>query len=326
MQIDNGVQRGKNNSMTETANFLELYISESTLDEVLAGMRDPLPLAQDKRPQIVKRLRDMYLAVHIEHRLAPMGTRTDLDKALKPLLRQSLDLQRRIGDEEIQWMNKILSVAALDRYVQSKKSGASSNTYVPPPNILERTESALSDFSKLLEHLCNMIDHFDKLDPNEYAEWIGSAETEREVYVRNEITPHFRKRGGLGPDTIAVRHIAEIYEFAFERQFSINPRENYKRDDDDVEIDPSMLARYSGKAIEFACAVAHVLKIGGIFVPYREKDPSAIHPNGQSRIDVLALNREMALAGERVAEGRLINRIGDLWINDSRRQRKAAAK
>ena len=46
------------------------------------------------------------------------------------------------------------------------------------------------------------------------------------MYIRNEIVAHFRKRGGIGPDTTAVRRIAEIYEFAFERRFSINPREN----------------------------------------------------------------------------------------------------
>jgi hypothetical protein len=312
--------------MTGTQNILDLYISENTLDEILATMRDPRPIARDRRPKIVERLRDLYLAVHIEHRLAPMNTRTDLDKALKPLLRQALDLQRRIGDDEIQWMNKILSIAALDLYVQSKKSGAPSETYIQPHDILQRTEVSLNDFSKLLNHLCTMIEQFDKLDPEQYAEWIGSAGTEKEVYIRNEVTPHFRKRGGLGPDTIAVRHIAEIYEFAFERQFSINPRENYKLRSDGIEIDPSLRTRFSGRAVEFACAVARVLKIGGIFVPYREKDPSATHQDAQSRIDILTMNKEMALVRERVPENLLINRIGDLWINDSRRREKAVTK
>jgi hypothetical protein len=313
--------------MTETKNFLDLYITEDTLDEILAAMRDPLPIAPDGRPQIVERLRELYLAVHVEHRLAPMNTRTDLDKALKPLLRQSLDLQRRIGDDEIQWMNKILSVAALDLYVQSKKSGAPSETYVPPPDILQKTESALRDFSKLLTHLCTMMDQFDELDPEEYAEWIKSAGNKKEIYIRNEITPHFRKRGGVGPDTIAVRHIAEIYEFAFGRQFSINPRENYERGRDDIKIDPSKVARYSGRAVQFACAVIKVLKIGGILVPHTEKNLPTIPPDvDPSEIDILALNKELAFAREDVQEGRLINRIGDLWINDSRRREKEVGK
>src|SRR5258707_11029809 len=106
--------------MTETNEFSELYITENTLDEILAAMGNPRPIAPDKRPKIIERLRELYLAVYIEHRLAPMNTRTKLDKTLKPLLRQSLDLQRRIGDDEIQWMNKVLSIAALDLYFQSK--------------------------------------------------------------------------------------------------------------------------------------------------------------------------------------------------------------
>ena len=109
--------------MTETKDFSELYITENTLDEILATLSDPPPIAPDKRPKLIEHLRELYLAVHIEHRLAPMNTRTKLDKTLKPLLRQSLDLERRIGDDEIQWMNKILSIAALDLSVQSKKAG-----------------------------------------------------------------------------------------------------------------------------------------------------------------------------------------------------------
>ena len=79
------------------------------------------------------------------------------------------------------------------------------------------------------------------------------------MYIRNELVPHFRKRGGIGPDTTAVRRIAEIYEFAFERRFSINPRETYERSD--VKIDLSNQARYSGRSVKFACAVVKALKI-----------------------------------------------------------------
>lgn len=313
--------------MTETNEFSELYITENTLDEILATMSNPLPIAPDKRPEIIEHLRQLYLAVHIEHRLAPMNTRTKLDKTLKPLLRQSLDLQRRIGDDEIQWMNKILSIAALDLYVQSKKAGAPSkkDTYIPPQDILERTEKSLGDFSKLLSHLCAMIDEFDELEPKEYPIWIGNAGTERETYIRNEIVPHFRKRGGIGPDTTAVRRIAEIYEFAFERPFSINPREPYERGN--VEIGSSKQARYSGRSVKFACAVVKALKIDGIIVPLTDKYLSDTEPDAdKSQLDLSALSRERAFAGEAVAESWLINRIGDLWIIDSRRQEKTVAK
>ncbi|MBR1240261.1 hypothetical protein JQ620_09005 [Bradyrhizobium sp. AUGA SZCCT0274] len=311
--------------MTETKDFSELYITENTLDEILATMSDPLPIVPDKRPEIIERLRELYLAVHIEHRLAPMNTRTKLDKTLKPLLRQSLDLQRRIGDDEIQWMNKILSITALDLYVQSKKAGALSkkDTYIPPQDILERTEQSLSDFSKLLSHLCNMMDQFDELEPKEYPIWIGNAGTEREMYIRNEIVPHFRKRGGIGPDATAVRRISEIYEFAFERPFSINPREPYERGD----VDSSNQARYSGRSVKFACAVVKALKIDGIIVPLTDKYLADTEPDAdKSKLDLSALSRERAFAGEAAAESWLINRIGDLWINDSRRQEKAVAK
>jgi hypothetical protein len=307
--------------MTNPQNIVDLYISESTLDEILASMRDPLPIGRDGRPQIIERLRDLYLTVNIEHRLAPTNTRTALDKALKPLLRQTLDLQRRIGDDEIHWMNKILSIAALDLYVQSKNSQVSSRNYTPPPNILQSAENALSDFSRLLNHLCTMIDQFDELNPGRYAEWIGSAGTEKEMYIRNEVTPHFRKRGGVGPDTIAVRHIAEIYEFAFGRPFSPNPIEVYERGHDD---DTSKLARYSGRAVEFACAVVKTLKIGGVLVPYTEQNLSAMKQDiDQSELDISALNKELAFGRENASKVRLINRIGDLWRNDSKRRRKA---
>lgn len=313
--------------MTEKE-LLELYITENTLDEILATMGDPLAIAPSKHQGTIERLRELYLAVHTEHRLAPMNTRTKLDKTLKPLLRQSLDLQRRIGDDEIQWMNKILSIAALDLRLKSKKSGTSSEkgAYIPPPDILQRTESALNDFSKLLNHLRTMMDQFDELGPEEYAEWIRSPGTEKEVYVRNEITPHFRKRGGIGADTIAVRHIAEIYEFAFERPFSVNWRDSYKRSD--AEIDSSNQPRYySGESVKFACAVVKVLKIGGIIVPLTEKYLSATEPDlDKSQLDISALSRERAFAGEAVRESWLVNRIGDLWLNDSRRQEKTVAE
>ena len=315
--------------MTETNEFVELYITENALDEILAAMGDPHPIAPTKHQGVIERLRELYLAVHTEHRLAPMNTRTKLDKTLKPLLRQSRDLQQRIGDDGIQWMNKILSIAALDLHLQSKKSGTSSEkgTYIPPQDILERTEKSLSDFSKLLNHLCSMIDQFDKLEPEEYPIWIGNAGNGREIYIRNEIVPHFRKRGGIGPGTIAVRHIAEIYKFAFERPFSINPREPYERGRDDIEVDPANLPRYSGRSVKFACAVVRALKIDGIIVPLTDKYLSATEPDlDKSQLDISALSRELAFAGETVRESWLINRIGDLWINDSRQQEKTAAE
>ena len=55
--------------MTETNEFVELYITENTLDEILAAMGNPRPITPDKRPDIIERLRELYLAVHLEHRL-----------------------------------------------------------------------------------------------------------------------------------------------------------------------------------------------------------------------------------------------------------------
>jgi hypothetical protein len=49
--------------MTETKGFVEEYITENTLDEILSAMRDPLPIAPDKQPEIIEHIREILLAV-----------------------------------------------------------------------------------------------------------------------------------------------------------------------------------------------------------------------------------------------------------------------
>jgi hypothetical protein len=318
--------------MSETQYPFEPSISESTVDAILAAMGNAPEAAHDKRPQIVNRFRELVLVVHTEHRLSSMNTRTKLDKTLKPLLRDVSSLRRRIGDDELYWMNELLSVTALDLYVTSKKSANAHATsrYVPPSGILEQTEGPLRNFETLLNHLCDMIEQFDRVDPSEYYTWIGSAGSKREVYIRNEVVPHFRKRGGIGPDTIAVRGIAEIYEYVFDRPFNVNsiedtPRYQQQRDKLDASSIKATLPRYAGTAIRFSCAVIKALQLEGFFAAYSQGKKSE-KAEREDQFEPQEWKRASALMGRQISETHLINRVGDIWTNDSRRRKKATAK
>jgi hypothetical protein len=320
-------------NMSETQYPFEPSISESTVDEVLAAMGDPPEVAHDKRPQIVNLFRELILVVHTEHRLSSMNTRTKLDKTLRPLLRDVASLRRRIGDDELHWMNKLLSVAALDLYVKSKKSADTPDAtrYVPPNGILEQTEGPLRNFERLLKHLCDMIEQFDQVDSSEYYTWIGSAGSHREVYIRDEIVPHFRKRGGVGPDTIAVRGIADIYEYAFDRPFNVNsiedtPRYQQQRDKLDAGGIKATPPRYAGSAISFSCAVIKALQLEGFFAAYSQDRTTIEKTEREDQLEPPEWKRASALMGRQISEPHLINRVGDIWTNDSRRRKKLTAK
>lgn len=320
--------------MSETQNLFETSISESTVDEVLAAMRDPPQMSRDKWPQIANLFRELVLNVHTEHRLSSMNTRTKLDKTLKPLLHDVASLRRRIGDDELHWMNKLLSVAALDIYDKSTKSTDSydATRYVSPNDVLENTEGAVRDFERLLNHLCDMIEQFDRVDPGEYYTWIGSAGSEREMYIRGEVTPHFRKGGGIGPDTIAIRRIAEIYEYAFDRPFAITslegkPRyENERGEFDARNVRPVGLARYSGPGIEFSCAAIKALQLDGFFSAYAQDRLMPEKKQAEDQLEPRDWKRESALMERRISHVHLINRIGDIWRNDSKRRKKGTEK
>ncbi|MBM7486726.1 hypothetical protein ACVWWI_000158 [Bradyrhizobium sp. USDA 3686] len=318
--------------MSETRYTFEPSISESTVDEVLAAMGDPPEVAHDKRPQIASMFRELILVVHTEHRLSSMNTRTKLDRTLRPLLRDVASLRRRIGDDELHWMNKLLSVAALDLYVTSKKSADTTDAarYVPPNDILEQTEGPLRNIETLLNHLCDMIEQFDRVDPSEYYAWIGSACSKREVYIRDEVVPHFRKRGGISPDTIAVRGVAEIYKYAFDRPFNVNsiedtPRYQQQRDKLEARGIKATLPRYAGTAIRFSCAVIKALKLEGFFAAYSQ-DRKIETAETEDQLERPEWKRASALMGGHISETHLINRIGDIWTNDSRRRKKLRAK
>ncbi|MCW2189492.1 hypothetical protein AB7M45_002262 [Bradyrhizobium elkanii] len=316
--------------MSETQNPFEPSISESTVDEVLATMRDPQEVARDKWPRIADLFRQLVLVVHTEHRLSSMNTRTKLDKTLRPLLRDVSSLRRRIGDDELYWMNKLLSVAALDLYVKSTNPDEP-NRYVAPHDILEHTVAQLSDFERLLNHLFDMIEQFDRVDPGEYYTWIGSAGSKREVYIRDEVVPHFRKGGGIGPDTIAVRRIAGIYEYAFDRRFNVNSIDDTlgylkRRDDRDARGVKANLPRYSGPGIEFSCAVIKALQLDGFFSAYGQDKSTLEKKQREDQHGPPDWKRASALMERQISEVQLINRIGDIWRNDSKRSKKLTPK
>ncbi|WP_316186487.1 hypothetical protein [Bradyrhizobium sp. SZCCHNRI2014] len=315
--------------MSETQDILEPSISENTVDQILAAMRNPPKIARSKWPQLTNLLYELIILVHTEHRLSSMNTRTKLDKTLKPLLRDVASLRRRIGEEELHWMNKLLSVAALDLYVKSAKSTDphDAKRYVPPHDILEQTEGPLREFERLLDHLCDMIEQFDRVDPGEYYNWIGSAGSKREVYVRNEVVPHFRKRGGVGPDTIAVRQIATIYEYAFDKRFNVNSVEDtpgYQRQR--AARVKATLPRYSGRAVDFSCAVIKALQLEGFFAAYAQDRSTTEKKQREDQHESREWKRASALMERRISEVHLINRVGDIWTNDSRRSKKLTAK
>lgn len=295
-------------SMAPTQSLFGWMISDSTVDQVLAAMHTPPQLSNRDREHIVALLQELFLFVHSELQLSPSNTRTKLNKTLGGLLRDVTSLRRRIADEESSEFIKILSFAALDLYDQSKSSTRASEIarYVAPTDILDRTEQSLADLDKLLSHLRDMIKQFDRLGPGEYFEWIGNAGSKRKMHIRGELLPHFRKRGGIGPDTIAVRLIAQIYEYTFDKRFNINsiedtPRYQRERSNVDTGGPKPNLARYSGSAVDFSCAVIEALHLQSIFAAY-------------------AQNRTTSGKEQTISKASLINRIGDIWRNDTRRK------
>lgn len=328
-----GDKSKSHSNMSEAQYAFEPNISESTVDEVLDAMDDPPAVAHDKRPQIAALFRELILVVHTEHRLSSMNTRTKLDKTLRPLLRDVTSLRRRIDGDELHWMNKLLSVVALDLYVTSKKSADTPDAthYVPPNDILEQTEGPLRKFETLLNHLCDMIEQFDRVDPSEYYTWIGSAGSKRELYIRDEVVPHFRKRGGIGPDTIAVRGIAEIYKYAFDRPFIVNsiedtPRYQQQRGKHDARGIKATLPRYAGTAIRFSCAVIKALRLEGFFAAYSQDRAKIETAETEDQLEPPEWKRASALMDQHISEAHLINRVGDIWTNDSRRRKKLTVK
>jgi hypothetical protein len=331
--------------------IFDRLITEETVNDIFAAMAsDYSPMIDHaKRSEILRRLRNLYSVVFAEHKLSSMQTRTDLDKALKPLLHDTRSLQQRIKEDNIQWMNKLLSVVALDSYLASSKKTAKvgrrkQGTYVPPPEILEETAKQLGYLSTLLEHLCDVVEQFDRLDPDQHLTWAFSAATEKEQYIREELLPYIRKRGGVGPDTLTIVHIAEIYEYVFEKPFSVvsnygKPADQKKRGDIEAGIAEPLangklpqlndLPRYSGTAVEFVCAVIYELKLGGLIVPLTEDDLPPIPDdaghglNKAEYYDLAGKNRARAFNGEPISASRLINRVGDLWTNHSKRTKRS---
>jgi hypothetical protein len=333
--------------------ILDQFITNETVNGIFQAMASNYPPMTDytKRLELLRRLRQLYSAVFAEHKLSSMQTRTDLEKALKPLLHDTRSLQQRIKEDKIQWMNKLLSVAALDSHIASSKGDAKDvqpkqDAYVPPPGILEETAKQLGYLSTLLEHLSDIVEQFDRLEPDQHLTWVFDAATEKERYVREELLPYIRKRGGIGPDTLAIVHISEIYGHIFGKPFSVvsnydKPADQKIRGNIEAGIAepradgklPQLkdLPRYSGTAVDFACAVIDALKLGGLIVPLTEDDLPPIPRdageglNKAEYYDLAGMNRARAFDSESIRGPWLVNRIGDLWTNHLKRIRKSPA-
>ena len=169
------------------------------------------------------------------------------------------------------------------------------------PLALSDLVAALESTDAVVKYLGEELDHFDKLGPSEKIRWRFGGTTNLERRAHEQLYPYLRNRQDDKPEHYAIRMIADIYAWLYDKEFGVTtvpmgrPGSEYG-------------LQYQGPAIRFARSVINRLGLRRVF-NVDEPAKSSNRPETEPRRRGKAENV------------RLDNKIGQLWTNDKRRDR-----
>lgn len=302
-----------------------LKISEATLNEIIENSE---AIPADRISGSLSRLNNLYALAVFYIRASSRGARSELNLAIKDLRREIKHLNDALQFHS--WIFEPMRLAAVDKWLQEKSRStdpmpSQANALANPMESLADLDQSLKQVTDALDHLKDMAQHYDGLEGSlnaDLLDWISGNGDGTGQLVRAELSTYFAKGGQIGADTLILRNIAQLYEYAFDRRFSINSvahTTKYNEElgqlldsaEDEATVPRQLISDYSGPEIDFVSAVIHSLKLRNAFLRQSTDDPKD--------------RRLISLTGERSATDlELANRIGDLWKNDLRRLNKAA--
>ncbi|WP_157790876.1 hypothetical protein [Bradyrhizobium elkanii] len=308
---------------------------ERTLDKIQANREIP----PEKLVGTIDRLEILYSIAIVHQQYSSRQMRSDLDLATKDILREIRKLQATLRNTA--WMAEPLRLAAIHAWTENKRPQSSAQTrrteLVVPSDSLQQIEQPLNDLTETLVHLQDTVRDYDLLgDDSALLKWIGQGNTETGQLVRAELSTYFKKGGGIKPDTLIIRHIAELYEYAFDQKFSVTSsagKAAYENRLGKLELEKlnneadsressSRPSQYEGNALRFACAVINCLRLQNIIVPLETRSPADDPPVTNDKENY---NRAFALQGRSVPYQHLADRIGHIWKNEAKRKRRASS-
>jgi len=322
-----------------------LKLPHDLLEKILDKIKANREIPPEKLNGTIDRLEILYSLAVVHQQYSSRQMRSDLDLATKDILREIRKLQATLRNAA--WMAEPLRLAAIHAWTENKRPQTSAQTgrteLVIPSDSLQRIEQPLNELTRTLVHLQDTARDYDLLGGDSaLLNWIGQGNTETGQLVRAELSTYFKKGGGIKPDTLIIRHIAELYEYAFDQKFSVTSsagKASYEEKLGDLELEgldtradsPKRVSRppqYEGNALRFACVVINCLGLQNIIVPYEQSDlgyePSVTGDREPDKYDLINYNRTFALRGRSVPYQHLADRIGHIWKNEAKRERRAS--
>lgn len=308
---------------------------ETILDQIQANREIP----PEKLIGTIDRLELIYSLAIFHKQYSSRQMRSDLDLATNDLLREIRKLQVTLRNSE--WMVEPLRLVAVHAWIENERSKPPSTEtrradLVMPSDSIQQLETPLNELTEALVHLQDTAKEYDLLgNDSALLKWIERGNTETGQLVRAELSTYFQKGGGIKPDTLIIRHVAELYEYVFDQKFSVTSsagKVSYENKLGEIALERlnagvdsreniSRPSQYEGPALRFACVVINCLGLQNIFSPLETRnsdDDAALTNYKENR------NRMFALQGREVPDKRLADRIGHIWKNDAKRKRRAS--
>ncbi|TGQ43676.1 MULTISPECIES: hypothetical protein [unclassified Mesorhizobium] len=170
------------------------------------------------------------------------------------------------------------------------------------PLALSDLVPALESIDAVAKYLSEEQDRFDKLSPSEKIRWRFDGASRLERTAHEQLYPYLRNRQDDKPEHYAIRMIADIYTWLYDREFGVTTVP-------DGRPGSEYGLQYKGPAIRFACSIVNRLGLRRVF-GVDEPTQSADGSESQTR-----------WKRGKAADVRLANKIGQLWTNDKRRNR-----
>lgn len=317
-----------------------LKLPQDLLDHLLDQIQVSREIPPEKLVGTIDRLEFLYSLAIFHKQYSSRQMRSNLDLATNDLLREIRKLQTTLRNTA--WMAEPLRLEAVHTWIENSRSEPSSTEtrsadLVMPSDSIQQLETPLNELTEALVHLQDTAKEYDLLgNDSALLEWIEQGSSEMGQLVRAELSTYFQKGGGIKPDTLIVRHIAKLYEYAFDLKFSVTSsvgKVSYLNKVGNLDLQKltpgaasreniSRPSQYEGPALRFACAVINCLGLQNIVFPLEARNPDddpAVTNYKENH------NRMLALQGREVPDKQLADRIGHIWKNDAKRKRQASS-
>src|SRR4051794_14726713 len=162
-------------------------------------------------------LTTLYSSAHFHALTSSRKVRSDLDFGIKDLLHEVRQLDCAL--QLHRWIFDPMHLASVDKWMQAnpQRLDAMESRSVPrnPLETLAYLEDLLEQLTDGLKDLQHDAGAFDRIDTQSaLLSWIGQNRGEVGHRVRVELSSYLAK-SRIGADTLIIRNIAELYEYAF---------------------------------------------------------------------------------------------------------------